>query len=97
MKEKKITCPNCNKTGNYRTIPKYCAYCGINLQNNLKNQKENKDNGVKILNDLTDQKMATEIMELLMNKKIPISARRAEKILDIAKSMIPDLANIYYQ
>lgn len=33
MEEKnKITCPNCNKTGNYKVKPIYCAYCGKIIQ-----------------------------------------------------------------
>lgn len=46
---KKITCPNCCKTGNYTKIPNYCAYCGAILKNCLNNQNKlisnhNKDN-----------------------------------------------------
>lgn len=60
-------------------------------------EDKKQDTDVKLLNDMTDNKLAIEILELLMNKKMPISARRAEKILDVAKSMIADIANIYYK
>ena len=29
----KITCPSCDKTGNYKVKPNYCAYCGNKLNN----------------------------------------------------------------
>lgn len=42
MKENKIkvTCPSCNRTDCYKTKPNYCAFCGINFQNYLKNQNK---------------------------------------------------------
>lgn len=41
MEEKiKITCPKCNKTGNYKINPNYCAFCGFNLQNFQDNQNK---------------------------------------------------------
>lgn len=39
-KYKKITCPRCKKTGNYKTQPNYCAYCGTNLLTYLNNHNK---------------------------------------------------------
>lgn len=36
----KITCPNCKRTDYYKEKPKYCAFCGTNLQNYLNNQNK---------------------------------------------------------
>lgn len=39
-RNKKITCPICKKTGNYKIEPNFCAYCGTNLQNHLRNHNK---------------------------------------------------------
>ncbi len=36
----KITCPNCDRTDYYKEKPKYCAFCGANLQENSNNQSK---------------------------------------------------------
>lgn len=51
---------------------------------------------ITVQNDFTDNEIAQKIIRVFLDEKQPISARRAEKIIDIAKSMIPDIANIYY-
>lgn len=45
--------------------------------------------------DNFDYSTAKEIINVLINKHVPISERRANKILDMAKSMLPDIAHIY--
>lgn len=37
---KKITCPNCGKTGDYKITPKYCCYCGYKFNYHLSNQNK---------------------------------------------------------
>ncbi len=49
-----------------------------------------------VQNDFTDNEIAKKILKVFLDEKKPISAKRAEKIIDVAKSMIPDIANIYY-
>lgn len=61
-----------------------------------KKEEIKKEYEIKLLNGVTDYDMAKEIIELFIDKHIPISAKRAQNILDIAKSMVLDIANILY-
>ena len=38
-KKIKITCPSCNKTGNYIVKPNYCAYCGVKISDKCDHKK----------------------------------------------------------
>lgn len=51
---------------------------------------------IVVQNDFTDNEIAKKILKVFLDEKKPISAKRAEKIIDVAKSMILDIANIYY-
>lgn len=64
----------------------------------MKNKKdENKETQYDemLKNDTFDYGTAEEIIDVLINKHVPISERRANRILDMAKSMLPDVAHIY--
>lgn len=69
----------------------------------MKNKKENKEevkqeeNVTVIPNEITDYDIAREIVELFVNKHMLISAKRGQKILDMAKSMLLDVAHILYK
>ncbi len=62
----------------------------------VREEEESQKESMIVQNDFTDNEIAKKILKVFLDEKKPISAKRAEKIIDIAKSMIPDIANIYY-
>ena len=61
------------------------------------NEKETKGTENTYTNDIMDYELAKKMMQVLLDFEKPISTKRAYKIIDIAKSMVLDLAIIYYK
>ncbi len=76
------------------------------LEDDLTNDEETdevKDNTEEpvteylIESDILDQELARKMVQVLVNEGKAIPAKRAYKIIDIAKSMVENLAYIYYK
>ena len=61
------------------------------------NKEEIKGTAYLVESDILDQELAKKMVQILANDGRAISAKRAYKIIDIAKSLVDDIAYIYYK
>lgn len=60
-------------------------------------QENKEESNVICPNAIVDYDIAKDIVNLLIDKHMLISAKRGQKILDMAKSMLLDVAHILYK